>query len=100
MHDATNNLKAHISFDNKGGEAAKRFKKCEDKKANMYGLVYKYDSSKNQKIDPSVLLGKVNDIVEEYEELWGNWQSYLESGSEGQVWSLDQTVDACITPTR
>lgn len=61
----------------------------------MYGLVYKYDSSKNQKIDPSVQLAKVSDIVEEYEELWGNWQCYLESAQEGMLWNLDQTVDAC-----
>jgi long-subunit fatty acid transport protein len=54
LHDAANRLKAHISFDNSGGTAVKRFKKCEDKKANMYGLVYKYDSTKSQKIDASV----------------------------------------------
>ena len=95
LHDAANCLKAHISFDNSGGAAVKRFKKCEDKKANMYGLVYKYDSSKNQKIDASLQLAKVTDIVEEYEELWGNWQCYLESAQEGMVWNLDQTVDAC-----
>lgn len=98
MHDEANSLKAHISFDNSGGAAAKRFKKCEDKKANMYGLVYKYDSSKGHKIDQSVQLAKVNDIVEEYEELWGNWQSHLESASEGLIWSLDQTVDSCSRP--
>ena len=63
FHDLGNSLKAHISFDNSGGAAAKRFKKCEDKKANLYGLVYKYDSSKNQKIDQSVSLDKVKDIL-------------------------------------
>ena len=45
LHDEVNNLKAHVSFDNSGSSASKRFKNCEDKKANLYGLVYKYDKT-------------------------------------------------------
>lgn len=72
FHDAANKLKAHVSFDNSGG-ASKRYKECLDKKANMYGLIYEYDASKGAKIDPSVGLNKVNDVVKEHDQFWGNW---------------------------
>lgn len=59
----------------------------------MYGLVYKYDGSKGTKVDPAVSLNKVNDIETEYEQLWGNWQSYLQN-KDGPIWDLDQTIDS------
>ena len=43
--------------------------------------------------DQSIPLLKVSDIDQEYEELWGNWQSYLHSSLDGLVWNLDQTID-------
>jgi hypothetical protein len=92
FHDEANKLKAHVSFDNSGG-ASKRFKDCEDKKANMYGLVYTYDSSKGAKVDPSVPLSKMTDIATEHEQLWGNWQGYLQN-KDAMIWDLDQTVDS------
>ena len=59
----------------------------------MYGLVYTYDASKGAKVDPSVPLSKMNDIETEHEQLWGNWQSYLQN-KDGPIWNLDQTVDS------
>lgn len=98
FHDAANRLKAHVSFDNSGG-ASKRFKDCQDKKANMYGLVYKYDGSKGSKIDPSVPLSKMNDIEVEFEQLWGNWQRYLQN-RDGLLWNLEDTIDSAALEGR
>jgi len=68
FHDEENSLKAHISFDNSGGAAQKRFKNCTDKKASMYGLIYRYNKSKKgTAVDPSVPLHKASDIVTEHE---------------------------------